>query len=126
MSDDNSYIYNSKEDLVKQILDNDKDLNHNQLDEELIHELLSGKISKNINNLDDENSSLGINTDKIASFGGSWTFIISFVVVLFLWIAINTIILLKQPFGPLSVCISKFSFIMFSCYSSTNYHDVSK
>jgi uncharacterized membrane protein len=101
MSENNSYIYNSKEDLVKQILDNDKDFKHCQLDEELIHELLSGKISKDINNLHDENLSFGQKTaDKIAAFGGSWTFIISFAAVLFLWIAINTIILLKRPFDP--------------------------
>ena len=51
MSEKNSYVHNSKEELVKQILENDKDLDHCQLDEELIHELLSGKVSENINNL---------------------------------------------------------------------------
>lgn len=101
MSEKNSYVHNSKEELVKQILENDKDLDHCQLDEELIHELLSGKVSENINNLHAEDLSLGQETaDKIASFGGSWTFIISFAVVLFLWIAINTTILVKRPFDP--------------------------
>lgn len=101
MIHNNQYIYNSKEELVKQILENDKDLNNNQLDEELIHELISGKISKDINNIEDKNLSLGQKAaDKIASFGGSWTFIISFAAVLFLWIAINTGLLLKRPFDP--------------------------
>ncbi len=37
--------------------------------------------------------------DRIASFGGSWTFIISFFLVLFCWIATN-IYFLNQPFDP--------------------------
>lgn len=38
--------------------------------------------------------------DKIAEFGGSWTFIISFCLILTLWIMINAGVLLKQPFDP--------------------------
>ena len=38
--------------------------------------------------------------DKVAAFGGSWKFIIIFGIVLFLWILINTIQFLKQPFDP--------------------------
>ena len=38
--------------------------------------------------------------DKIADFGGSWTFIISFCLFLMLWIVINAGVLLKQPFDP--------------------------
>ncbi len=37
--------------------------------------------------------------DQIASFGGSWTFILSFFFVLFCWICIN-IYFLNQPFDP--------------------------
>lgn len=101
MKDTNIYVCNNKEDLVRQILENDKDLIHCKLDEELIHELLSGKISKDINNVHDETLNLGQRTaDKIADFGGSWTFIISFGVVLFSWIILNTIILMSKPFDP--------------------------
>ena len=38
--------------------------------------------------------------DKIADFGGSWTFIISFCSFLVLWIAINVGLFLRQPFDP--------------------------
>ncbi|HRH94501.1 MAG TPA: DUF1003 domain-containing protein [Prosthecobacter sp.] len=38
--------------------------------------------------------------DKIADFGGSWTFIISFCVFLALWIVINAGVLLARPFDP--------------------------
>lgn len=38
--------------------------------------------------------------DKVASFGGSWTFIISFMVFLLIWIAFNAFILLNKGFDP--------------------------
>lgn len=38
--------------------------------------------------------------DKIAEFGGSWKFIISFFVVLISWIAVNAWLLGKTPFDP--------------------------
>lgn len=38
--------------------------------------------------------------DKVASFGGSWTFIISFIVFLLLWIALNAFFLLNKGFDP--------------------------
>ncbi|HTH57215.1 MAG TPA: DUF1003 domain-containing protein [Cyclobacteriaceae bacterium] len=38
--------------------------------------------------------------DKVASFGGSWRFIILFMLFLLAWIAINTFLLLSKPFDP--------------------------
>lgn len=38
--------------------------------------------------------------DKVAEFGGSWTFIISFAVVLALWICFNSFVLLNKGFDP--------------------------
>ncbi len=38
--------------------------------------------------------------DQVASFGGSWTFIISFMFFIFLWIAINVFWLLNKGFDP--------------------------
>ena len=38
--------------------------------------------------------------DRIAAFGGSWTFISIFLVVLVVWMGINTWILLEKPFDP--------------------------
>jgi len=38
--------------------------------------------------------------DKVASFGGSWTFIISFMVFLFLWICLNAFWLANRGFDP--------------------------
>jgi uncharacterized membrane protein len=39
-------------------------------------------------------------SDKVASFGGSWGFIIGFGVVILLWIAVNSMVLLIRPFDP--------------------------
>jgi uncharacterized membrane protein len=38
--------------------------------------------------------------DKVASFGGSWTFIISFGVFIFLWISLNVLWLINKGFDP--------------------------
>jgi len=38
--------------------------------------------------------------DKVASFGGSWTFIISFGVFIFVWTVINIVFLANQSFDP--------------------------
>lgn len=54
-------------------------------------------------NPDDNDDSLTIGqkvADKVASFGGSWTFIISFLAFLLGWIAINVFILMNKGFDP--------------------------
>ena len=38
--------------------------------------------------------------DGLASFGGSWTFIIIFASILFVWITLNSYLLIKKPFDP--------------------------
>jgi uncharacterized membrane protein len=38
--------------------------------------------------------------DKVAAFGGSWTFIISFFIFIMIWIASNVYILLNKGFDP--------------------------
>ena len=49
--------------------------------------------------------------DRVAEFGGSWPFIITFGVVLVVWIAVNSIGLMHKPFDPfpyilLNLCLS--------------------
>lgn len=39
-------------------------------------------------------------SDKVASFGGSWAFIISFFILLFIWILYNSIALSQFNFDP--------------------------
>jgi uncharacterized membrane protein len=38
--------------------------------------------------------------DKIAGFGGSWTFILFFFSFLLLWMSVNVFVLIKRPFDP--------------------------
>jgi uncharacterized membrane protein len=58
-------------------------------------------LAKNINADFDKGLTYGDRlSDRIASFGGSWKFIIFFMSVLFIWIVINTIALLSKPFDP--------------------------
>ncbi|QHT71433.1 DUF1003 domain-containing protein [Rhodocytophaga rosea] len=39
-------------------------------------------------------------SDKVAEFGGSWKFILSFSAGLVIWIFINTVVLIDKPFDP--------------------------
>lgn len=73
-----------------------------ELEEEVIqsinkHELLSSNIEDELV----EKLTIGERlSDKIASFGGSWTFIIIFFSFLFLWMAINVYFVATRPFDP--------------------------
>lgn len=72
------------------------------LDQEVIeslheHEILSSDISKQFETKLTFGERL---SDRIASFGGSWRFIILFGAVLFGWIILNAIFLLNRGFDP--------------------------
>ncbi|NDK54469.1 DUF1003 domain-containing protein [Pontibacter fetidus] len=61
------------------------------------HELLSSNIETELS----ENLTFGERvSDKIASFGGSWTFILIFFSFLFIWMAINIYFVANRPFDP--------------------------
>lgn len=60
-------------------------------------------ISKNTTKEFDKNTTFGQRAaDAVAAFGGSWTFIILFAVVLIVWIVLNSFILVKysKTFDP--------------------------
>jgi uncharacterized membrane protein len=60
-------------------------------------------ISRNVNRNYEETLTLGQRlADRIAIFGGSWTFILLFLCTLLLWIVLNTVILarLSRSFDP--------------------------
>lgn len=73
----------------------------------LLHELLAKAIeeeqllTQKLYREDSESLTFGERlSDKVAEFGGSWRFIISFMAVLFAWILVNTFILVDKPFDP--------------------------
>lgn len=61
------------------------------------HELLSTNIEAEF----EQKWSFGERlADKIATFGGSWSFLIYFGIFLFVWVAINSLVLLWRPLDP--------------------------
>jgi uncharacterized membrane protein len=72
------------------------------------HDLLS----RNVDAAHDDSLTFGQRlADRVATFGGSWTFIIFFGAVLAVWIGVNTAGLLARPFDPfpyilLNLCLS--------------------
>jgi uncharacterized membrane protein len=61
------------------------------------HELLSSNIDAEF----EQKWSFGERlADKIATFGGSWAFLICFGVFLFIWIGMNSLVLLWRPLDP--------------------------
>jgi len=74
----------------------------NFLDENVV-EAISNKdiISENIeSDLDDKLTFSQKVADNVARFGGSWAFIVSFAIFLFLWVVANVWLLTSKPFDP--------------------------
>ena len=90
-----------RRDYVKEVLQDELG-ELSALDQEVIdslqeHEILSENIGKEF----EQDLPFGERlSDRIASFGGSWTFIMIFGVVLFVWIVFNTIVLATRAFDP--------------------------
>jgi len=73
-------------------------------------------IASNSNDEFDSSRSMGERlADKIASFGGSWTFIIIFGSVLFGWIVLNSLFLARKPFDPFPYILLN---LMLSCLAA--------
>jgi uncharacterized membrane protein len=60
------------------------------------------QVSRDVNHAFDRGSSFGSRlADRVASFGGSWTFIIIFLVILLGWVVLNGVILVRHlAFDP--------------------------
>ncbi len=72
------------------------------LEQDVIESLRQHDIlTENLNATVDTTSTVGEKlADRVASFGGSWTFITLFGSVLFVWILINSLAMLGKPFDP--------------------------
>jgi len=72
--------------------------------QEVIESIVESEpIAENVNEIFHEQLSFGQRlADKISAFGGSWTFIIIFLSILFTWMAVNSFFLVspKEPFDP--------------------------
>jgi uncharacterized membrane protein len=90
-----------REKYVLQLLEADKgELSH--LEEEVARSIREQDIlSRNPNEEYEGSTSLGGRAaDRVASFGGSWRFVILFGLFILVWIGINAVWLLKKPFDP--------------------------
>lgn len=76
--------------------------NLNQQEKKVVESLVSGgHLSRNINHEIEDKRTFGeVVADKVAAFGGSWTFIIIFATVLIGWVILNSFILLNHGFDP--------------------------
>ena len=97
---------NERKKIVKELLDlTDREFT----DEELIHELISTKVTKNSEQR--EKLSLGQRaSDAVAKFAGSWAFIFSFIAVMVIWMVLNVILASRAfdayPFILLNLVLS--------------------
>jgi uncharacterized membrane protein len=73
-----------------------------QLEQEVIRSMKEQEtLTENLNRAFEKSITFGQRSaDRMASFGGSWTFIGCFAFVLVAWIGINTISALSRPFDP--------------------------
>lgn len=73
-------------------------------------------LARNINPDFDKGLTFGERlADNVAKFGGSWRFIISFTVIILIWILANTYVLLKRPFDPYPFILLN---LMLSCLAA--------
>jgi uncharacterized membrane protein len=72
------------------------------LDKEVLDSLVDRELlAKNVNEEFDTVLTFGQRiADRVADFGGSWTFILTFMGILFLWVIFNSVALLRKPFDP--------------------------
>ena len=84
-----NYVSQQKEDL-------------SELEKQVLNSIAQNSIlSDNISENQAEKATFGQRlADKVAVFGGSWTFIISFSVFIFIWIAMNIFLLMNKGFDP--------------------------
>lgn len=64
-------------------------------------ELLRTHVSRNLNEEEEERLTFGERiADRVAVFGGSWTFILTFGAILVSWMSMNAYLLAAHPFDP--------------------------
>lgn len=87
-------------------------LEHEVLESLRKHELISANIEDEL----EEQRSLGERlADRMASFGGSWTFLVCFGAFIFLWILVNSLVLYWRPADPYPFILLN---LLLSCLAS--------
>ncbi len=86
---------------IKEILTHERG-ELSELESEVAHSLSEQELlSQNINNEFESRLDIGARVaDKVATFGGSWKFIIIFSSIILIWIVINSLALIYKVFDP--------------------------
>jgi uncharacterized membrane protein len=73
-----------------------------RLEEEVLHSIRDHELlARNVDSEFEQKWSLGERlADRLATFGGSWTFLLCFGAFLFLWVTMNSLLLLLRPPDP--------------------------
>lgn len=96
-----SCLNHHRADYVQDILETERG-ELSALENQVVKSLRDQEIlSENLNVEFDRQLTFGQRiADRVAEFGGSWTFILAFWGVLLLWVAVNSIASVRQPFDP--------------------------
>jgi uncharacterized membrane protein len=86
---------------VEDVLESEKGA-LSELDTEVVKSLREQELlAENVNVAFDQQLTIGERlADKVSEFGGSWRFVISFTVIVVVWVAVNSAVLLWRPFDP--------------------------
>ena len=86
--------------------------NLNEQEKKIVESLFDRRqVARNLNRAADDERTFGeIVADKVAAFGGSWTFIIIFAAVLSGWVVLNSLVLLDRGFDPYPYILPKVGF----------------
>ena len=96
-----SCLNRARAEYVQEVLESEKG-ELSALEDQVVKSLRDQEIlSENLNVEFDLQLTFGQRiADRVAEFGGSWTFMLAFGGVLLLWIAVNSLAMLRQPFDP--------------------------
>ncbi len=71
-----------------------------KVEAEVVDSIIKQELTTTTPDNDDQSSFGQKLADKVADFGGSWTFILSFSTILLIWIFVNTFVLANKGFDP--------------------------
>ena len=112
----NDALRSFRQEYVEKIISSEKgDLS--KLEKDVVKSLVHHEtLSKNVDKQFEKKLTFGEKiADKVAEFGGSWRFIGLFALVIFIWIIVNTIILMSRPLDPYPFLLLN---IMLSCLAA--------
>ena len=105
-----------REEYIQNILETERG-DISKIDREVIKSMVAHEtLSKNINSQFEKKLTFGERiADRVAEFGGSWRFIGIFGLVIFVWILVNTAILINNSYDPYPFLLLN---IMLSCLAA--------